>query len=459
MKPSHRPGARRVAALLSIVTAVVTMSACAARTEPATSEWAARRIVPIVDHHQHLMSDRAKSQAPAALPLIDLPAPLARVLEARNQVVVTGEPGDLFSADAIIRDPINGVWMQGAEGIDEISGMYSSDTRFFANGYTLGADVATITGVVRDGDLTSDWLHYAMGLERDASGAWRIASETAGLLPTRVFAEEIDAADLIAIMDDIGIERAVVLSVAYWFGEGDGPVTADELDITHWENDWTAAQAARYPDRLTPICGIAPLRPYAEEEIRRCANELGMPGIKMHFRSANVNLHDATHVARIRRVFEVANELGLAIVVHAETPDDFGTYDRDDAEIFVDEILPAAPDVPVQIAHLWGGNEVAGEALAVYAELVSSGDPRGRNLYFDLAEIAHAARGNQESLALIARYMRQIGMDRMLYGSDAHASPELPPSTLGWGRIMREVPLTEAEFRDIADNVAPYIRR
>ena len=434
------------------------LSACVGSGAPAPSAPSARSLAPLVDHHQHMMSDRAKSVPPEQPPLIELPAELAAVLEARNRVVMTGEPGHLFSADAIIRDPITGYFMQGADGIDEISGMYSTDTRFLANGYTLGTDAAAITGPIRDGDLSADWLHYAMGLERDATGAWRIASETAAMLPPRLFAEEIDAAHIIAMLDDTGIERAVVLSVAYWFGEEESPDPAAQYEMVRYENDWTAAQAARYPDRLTAICGIPPLRDYAEAEIRRCASELGMPGIKMHFRSANVNLHDPMHVARVRRVFEVANELGLAIIVHAETPGEFGAYDRDEAEIFANELLPAAPDVVVQIAHMWGGNEVSAEALDVYANLVSSGDPRGRNLYFDLTEVAKAARGDEEDLALIARYAREIGMDRLLYGSDAHASPELPPSTLGWGELRRALPLSAAEFADIADNVAPYLR-
>ena len=431
---------------------------CAARVESDPAP-AARRIVPLVDHHQHIMSAAMISPESDALPLIDLPAELAAVLEARDRVVVTGEPGDLFSPDAVIRDPINGVWMRGADGIEEISGMYSSDTRFFANGYTLGTNAATITGPIRDGDLTADWLHYSMGLVRDGSGAWRIASETASLLPPRLFAEEITAEHLIGDLDDVGIDRAVVLSVAYWHGEGDSPAdTREEYAKVRAENDWTAAQVARYPDRLVLFCGIPPRRDYAETEVRRCARELGARGIKMHFRSADVDLYDATHVAQVRRVFEVANEEGLAIVVHNETDDDYGEYGREVAQIFVDRILPAAPDVVVQIAHLWGGNEITPGALEVYAHLSASGDPRARNLYFDLAEIVRGALGSDANLERIARAARQIGMDRLLYGSDASGSFDLPPSTLGWGRIMRQLPLTDAELADIADNVAPYMR-
>ena len=414
------------------------------------------RLAPLVDHHAHIMSAAMISSSPP-LPFIELPAELDAVLDARNAAFASGDLGDLFLPDALVLEPLEGVWLRGEDGLSEIEGLYTSDSRIFANGYTLGVDAATITGVMRSGDYQADELNFAIALQRDASGAWRIASETASLLPPRLFKEEISAADLIADLDDAGIARAVMLSVAYWHGEEEVE-RAGELEDVRAENDWTVAQAALYPDRLFAFCGIPPIRDYADDEVRRCARELGVRGIKMHFRSADVNLHDSRHVEYVRRVFEAANEEGLAIVVHSETPDQFGVYDRDEAEIFVNQILPAAPDVVVQIAHMWGGNELSPEALDVYANLVSSGDARGRNLWFDLTEIVDGAGGDPEKLALIARYARQIGMDRLLYGSDASGSPDLPPSTLGWGEIRRELPLTAAELADIADNVAPYLR-
>ena len=415
------------------------------------------RIVPLVDHHQHLMSARAVPLAPASAPLVELPAELASVIGARDRVAATGDPGDLFVPDALILDPVRGIWLQGEEGVNEIAGMYSSDTRFFANGYSLDDSLAVVTGVIRSGDYMADELTVTLGLERDASGAWRIATEAASLLPPRAYAAEVDADHLISILDAVGIQRAVVLSVAYWFGSPNSRWPGDEYKNTRAENDWTAAQAARYPDRLVAFCGIAPLRHYAEAEVRRCASELGMAGVKLHFQSSGVDLHDPDHVARVRRVFEVANELGLALVVHSRTRADFGAYDGDEAEIVLNELVAAAPDVPVQIAHLWGGNDVSEGALAVFADAVSSGDPRARTLYFDLTEVGRVAN-TDEKREMIARYARQIGMDRLLYGSDMDASPDLPPSTLGWSQLMRVLPLTEAEFADIADNVAPYLR-
>lgn len=99
-------------------------------------------------------------------------------------------------------------------------------------------------------------------------------------------------------MDAVGIHKAVVLSVAYWFGDptDDWP---NEYESTRAENDWAAAEVARHPDRLVAFCGIAPLREYAEAEVRRYASDLGVQGIKIQFSNSTVNLHDRAHVRRI----------------------------------------------------------------------------------------------------------------------------------------------------------------
>jgi predicted TIM-barrel fold metal-dependent hydrolase len=149
--------------------------------------------------------------------------------------------------------------------------------------------------------------------------------------------------------------------------------------------------------------------------------------------------------------------LGLAIVVHTHTR----PYGREQAEVFLKELLPAAPDVPVQIAHFWGGNEFVPAALGVFADAVAARDPRTKNLYFDLTEVEAAADITSDPNAMmkeIARIIRRIGLRRVLYGSDAAATADAPPTSLRWARLRRKLPLTNDELRVVANNVAPYMR-
>jgi Amidohydrolase len=83
------------------------------------------------------------------------------------------------------------------------------------------------------------------------------------------------------------------------------------------ENDWTAGQVAKYPDRLRAFCGVDPLKSYAVSEIERCAkNPYLHYGLKLHFGNSDVDMDNPSHVAQLRRVFRAADEHRMAIVVH-----------------------------------------------------------------------------------------------------------------------------------------------
>lgn len=79
------------------------------------------------------------------------------------------------------------------------------------------------------------------------------------------------------------------------------------------ENDWTAAQVAAHPDRLVGFCGVNPLKPYAMEEIERCAKDHYLrTGLKLHFGNSDVQLDVPEQVAQLKRVFASANAHHMA---------------------------------------------------------------------------------------------------------------------------------------------------
>jgi predicted TIM-barrel fold metal-dependent hydrolase len=135
---------------------------------------------------------------------------------------------------------------------------------------------------------------------------------------------------------------------------------------------------------------------------------------------------------------------------------------RANVETFLREIVTAAPDVVVQIAHLWGGQGYSQTALEAYAEAVASRAPGTQNLYFDIAEAPLIASQypptmQRQILERVAAAIRRIGTDRILYGSDGALEGHLPPAE-AWAQFRMSVPLTDEEFARIARNVAPYAR-
>ncbi len=281
------------------------------------------------------------------------------------------------------------------------------------------------------------------------------------LLDTTNATEPVTARDIIPLLDSAGIRKALVLSVAYLYGSPKRTIE-DEYAKVRADNDWTGAQAAEYPERLRAFCGVNPLKDYALDELARCAKDPRLKGgIKLHFGNSDVQLENPTHVAQVRRFFQAANERRMAIVVHLRASISMKRpYGPIQARAFLDELLPAAPDVPVQIAHLAGtgpgyDDPPADSVMAVLAAAVAKKAPNTRRLLFDVTSVVDREISSANA-ALVAKRIRQVGPSRILYGTDAAYGDNLRPRE-SWA-AFRKLPLTEREFETIAKNVAPYLR-
>jgi uncharacterized protein len=272
--------------------------------------------------------------------------------------------------------------------------------------------------------------------------------------------DPVDAKALIALLDKAGIRRAVVLSVAYQFGNPNKPPVDDEYAKVRAENDWTSQQVALYPHRLRGFCSVNPLKDYAIREIERCAQDPQLHlGLKLHFGNSDVQLDDPGHVEKLKEVVRTANEHGMAIVVHMRSSvTRKRPYGAPQAQTFLNEILPAAPGICVQIAHLAGSggyDTSVDEALQVFVDAIAKNDPRMAKVYFDVSGVA--GYGDSEKRAeLIAKRIRQLGPRRVLFGSDGFGGGNLAPRE-AWA-VFRQLPLRDDEFRVIETNTAPYMR-
>ena len=278
-------------------------------------------------------------------------------------------------------------------------------------------------------------------------------------LAALVNVDPVDADKLIALLDSAGIRRALVLALGYSWGNPRRNVE-NEYEKVKAENDWVAAQVAKYPDRLRAFCSFNPLKDYALNELARCGTNPHLRrGLKLHIGNAAADYHNAEHREKVRAVFRAANERRIPIVIHIRASMSQGLrYGREEARIFFDSILPAAPDIPVQIAHLAGAggfDAVSDSALSVFVDAIARQDPRANRLWFDVTTVARSSTTPEEA-QLLATRIRQLGVQRVLYGSDAATGGNLPPRE-SWA-VFLKLPLTPAEFQTIASNVAPYMR-
>ena len=268
----------------------------------------------------------------------------------------------------------------------------------------------------------------------------------------------LDGAGLVAQLDAAGIRKAVVLSMGYTYGD-ERKGFADHIAKTRAENDWTSAQVMRHPARLVGFCGVNPLLDTAIAEIERCLRLPGMKGIKLHLGNSGVDVSRPEHAQRMAAFFAMANRNRAPIVVHMRIRGGEG-YGRAHGQAFLEQVLPAAPDIVVQVAHMAGSgpgyDAAADAAIAPLAEAVERGDPRARRLWFDATTVVRPDAPPEETTMLVRR-IRQIGPGRVLFGADLALPDSNPPPAEAWA-LFRTLPLTDAEFTTIARNAAPYMR-
>lgn len=396
---------------------------------------------PLVDHHLHLLSPAA---AATALREVLVPPPLAKLLRERERNWNEAEGlARLFTPDSALS--VNQSWSEGAQKISAfLSTGYTGPYLFRPSVYRISGSEAQISGFLLEGDGTdSPFGYFTLNLSQARDKSWRIASEVQ-VFPGPTLENPYTAGDLIKKLDEARIKRGVVLSNAYYFALSPDQFPGEYKKVQA-ENDWAAGQVSQFPDRLVAFCSVNPLRSYAIQEVERCAQSGRFKGLKLHLNGAQIDYQDPKEVAKARHVFETANRHRLPLIVHVRSSDNYG---QADAEVFLRQLVAAAPDVTIQIAHLWGGETFSPSALAVYADAVVSKDPVARNLYFDVSGMNFNTK--PESYPAVVAGMRRIGIERLLYASDG-------PPLQSW-KTLQTLPLTEQELRAIASNVAPYMK-
>lgn len=280
------------------------------------------------------------------------------------------------------------------------------------------------------------------------------------------------AADLIKMLDAAGIRRSVALSDAYRLGSPFVHVPGEAAAVNA-ENDWTLRQVQPHARRLVGFCSVNPTRPYALAAIEHCG-QIGLRrGLKLHLANAEFHFEDPTQLRKLRDVFAAANRRRIPVLIHLRSEDVWDA--KRNVQIFLNQVLPAAPDIPVQVAHLggWGGyDRTTDAALSTFADICAASPARCRRLYFDVAAVVLDSRdssaapgsdlrslwdeqkGFPDGPERLAANLRRIGLSRVLFATDwpfVTASDYL--------RTLREgLKLTPVEIDQIFGNVAPYFR-
>jgi predicted TIM-barrel fold metal-dependent hydrolase len=204
----------------------------------------------------------------------------------------------------------------------------------------------------------------------------------------------VTGARLVAEMDALGIERALLVQSFFTYG---------------FDNSYAIDCAAGHPGRFQVVCVIDQTAPDAPEILTRLVREQGVRGVRMMPKGMPDGvLWDPKTFG----VWERAGELGIPVTVAAEIQHVPG----------MPQVVERFPQVTVCFEHMWGVevDEPPFRQLAPVAALA-----RFANVRLKLApNNSFAARAaGIPPRALFDHLIGQFGIERLMWGSNYPAHP------------------------------------
>lgn len=260
------------------------------------------------------------------------------------------------------------------------------------------------------------------------------------------------------------LARALLVPMAHLYGREEfrsalGISLDQEAIRARAENDWVAAEAARWPGRAVAFCSVNHRRPWAREEMERCRLELRSPGLKLHLAAAGTDLTDPVQLAELEDIAGWTARQGMTLLLHFD-PQRRG-LELGDVERFLATVLGPHPGLEVIVAHLGGSGgyrEWTRGVLGTFAAWLAARP--GQRVWFDLsaALLAEESEGvpastEAEGLAL-GQDMRRIGLDRFVFGTDY---PVFRPGAYR-DLLAARTGLTPRELEVVLAQVVPVLR-
>jgi len=226
-----------------------------------------------------------------------------------------------------------------------------------------------------------------------------------------------DCQDLIAKMDEEGIDRSVILN-ANWRSP----------ELCRETNDYIMDSVSRYPGRLVGFCSLPPMAGEAAiSELERCIDG-GIRGIG----EMRPDLHGLVRgdEPALDDVLELAVDRGLILNIHCSEPvgHEYPGKENITPDV-VYKLICRFPDLFVIGSH-WGGG------LPFYALMPEVGEAL-ENTYFDSSASPYLYKPE------IFRHVAQlVGVEKILFGSDY---PLMLPS-----RVLNQLRSTDMDERETA---------
>jgi len=219
-------------------------------------------------------------------------------------------------------------------------------------------------------------------------------------LPPKSSPYRLPAEEYLNVMDETGVDRAVILGKDY------GKL-GDSTDSNLSDED-AAEFVKAHPDRFIAFTAVHPDRPSDQNvnRIARAVNELDFKGVKINPPAAFYPNDE-----RLYPCYEMARALQVPVMFHMGVkPPAEGCRLKYCRPVFIDDVVVDFPDLPVIIAH--AGYPWVNETIMVglYAE----------NVYVDISTLNQIedAMGKPVILPTLRKLVSALGSRKIVFGSD-----------------------------------------
>ncbi|MFC1857933.1 amidohydrolase family protein [Thermodesulfobacteriota bacterium] len=221
---------------------------------------------------------------------------------------------------------------------------------------------------------------------------------------------------LIAQMDESGIDKTVILPQDFGLAMGEPKVTVEE------QNKAYAEVQKKHPDRIIAFAGIDPRRAGAIELMERAINEWGLKGIKLH--PGTGYFPDEKELFKF---FEKISSLNAPILIHSGM---WIGINKTCDPIHFDNILLNLPNLKIIAAHLGRG----------WQNVLFEMGAHRPNLFTDFCGWQVVSQQHYDIFCQNLRFaLNAFGPERVLFGSDGpFYNPAMPNKD--FIQVIRDLP-------------------
>ena len=214
-----------------------------------------------------------------------------------------------------------------------------------------------------------------------------------GLLYRSRHSRLVNASELVAAMDDNGVDKSVVFGFPW-----------QDPELFKMHNDFILDAVQRHTGRLIGLGCFDPGSSEAAQEAERCLDS-GLAGIgELAFYRSGI---EEASLDRLAAVMDICRERGRPVLIHTNEPVGHtypGKTPNTLAQIY--RLISRFPDNIIVLAH-WGGG------LFFFSLMKKEVKSRLRNVYFDTAASPFLYDPEIYRVAI-----QSVGVEKILFGSD-----------------------------------------